>query len=150
MLDQRVERIRHVPVAQVPGGHLIEEHRAVVGLGVRDHAGVLLGIEELVVGHRAAAPRVIGRPAPQFDQLADDLLLARLGQVQVRHEAIDLGLLTEAVETGVAFARLFGRFRVDLLEIMQHSFHRRVQAVKVEAVKPDLGRAWRKRIVVRA
>ena len=78
--DQRVERLDHVAVAQVPRRHLLEEHRAVVCLGVLHQAGVLLGVEELILGHVTIASRILHGPALQLDELADDLLLARFGE----------------------------------------------------------------------
>jgi len=43
MLDESVERVRHVAVAQVPALRPAAERRPVVLLGVHDQARVLLG-----------------------------------------------------------------------------------------------------------
>ena len=48
-----VERVGHVPVAEVPGCGGSAEHRAVVLLGVGHHRRVLLRDEVLVLGGRA-------------------------------------------------------------------------------------------------
>src|SRR3981189_3998937 len=52
------------------------------------------------------------------------------------------------VETGIALARPCCRLGVDFLQIAQHSFHRRMKTVEVEAVKSDPFSTWRKRVVV--
>ena len=77
VLDERVERAGHVPVAQVPRRHLGPVHLLVVLLGVAHEARVLLGEEVLVLGDPAVAAQVRVGPAAQLDQLGDDLVLAR-------------------------------------------------------------------------
>jgi hypothetical protein len=53
----------HVAVAQVPRRHLLEEHRAVVRLGILHQASILLGVENLVLHDAAIALRVFHGPA---------------------------------------------------------------------------------------
>src|SRR5919106_2477740 len=146
---QRLQRLDHVAVAQVPRRHLLEEHRAVVRLGILHQARVLLGIEHLILRHATIAPRVLGGPALQLDQLADDLLLARLGDAGTGDEAVDLGVLAELVEARVTLARPLCRLGIDLFEEPEHGLHRGAQAIEVEAVEADFRRVLRKRVVVR-
>lgn len=76
MASQRLRRLGHVRVAQVPRGDSATEHLAVIALGVLNEPRVLLGREELVRGDPTVAAGVVGGVSAQLDQLADDLLLA--------------------------------------------------------------------------
>ena len=137
-------------VAQIPRRDLFEKHGAVIRLGILHQTGILFGVEQFIFSQTPVAPHVVGRPALHLKQLTDDLLLTRLGKVQSRHQAIALGVLPDMIEAGVTLACPLGRLRVDLFEIAQHGFHRRVQAVEVEAIKPDFFGARRERVVVRS
>ena len=95
MRDQCVERLGHVAVAQVLRRHLRQEHRAVIRFGVLDQAGVLLGVEKLVLGHATVELRVLRGLALQFDQLTDDFLLARFGQTSAGSVPVNLRILAK-------------------------------------------------------
>lgn len=84
VVQQGVERLGHVAVAQVPGRDPAVERRAVTFLGVLHQPRVLLGVEEVVLRHAPVAARVLSRAPVQLDELADDLLLAGLGQSEAR------------------------------------------------------------------
>jgi hypothetical protein len=75
VLFQRLQRLHHVAVPQVPGRHAAMEHGAVVLLGVAHQARVLLRVEQVVAvlargGHQSA-----GAPV-HLAQLLDHLVLA--------------------------------------------------------------------------
>src|SRR5260370_38758868 len=53
MSRERMERLRHVPISQIPGVHSTLEHPAIILLGILDQPGVLLGRKELVLGDHA-------------------------------------------------------------------------------------------------
>src|SRR5258707_563111 len=89
MRGEGFERLGHVPVTQVPRGDLFEEHGAVILLRVLYETGVLLGIESFF-RHETIAPRTLSGTVPEFDELADDLILARFRGSGSRQEAIDL------------------------------------------------------------
>src|SRR5260221_12012750 len=99
--DKRVERLSHVAVAQVPGRHLLEEHRPIVRFGVLHHAGVLLRIEELVFRRATIMPCMLCGPALQLPELADDFVLARFGEAGAGDQAVDLSILAEVVEARI-------------------------------------------------
>ena len=150
VLDQRVERLGHVAVAQVPRRDLFEEHRPVIRLGILHQPRVLDGIEEVVVGEAAVALGGVGGTTEQVLELVDDLVLAPLGQASARQQAIGPDVLGELVEAGVARAGPPGRLGVDLLEVPEHGGHRGAETVEVQAVEADLARVRRQRVVVPA
>ena len=139
VLDQLLERLRHVAVAQVPRRDPAAEHRAVVLLGVHDQPRVLLGVEVLVLGDAAVAARVLAGARCSSMSWLDHLVFARLAEVEASGVAVRLRVLAEVLEARVALARPTRRIRVDLLEIRDDRLHRGVQAVEVEAVEADLG-----------
>ena len=55
---QKVQRLRHMRIAEIPGGYTPTKHRAVVLFGVLHQPGVLFGIEEIVGGNAPVAARV--------------------------------------------------------------------------------------------
>ena len=74
--DQRFERLDHMPVAQIPGRHVRQEHRPGVRFRVPDQTRVLLGVEEFVPRDSPVALRVGGRAPLQVDEDSDDVLSA--------------------------------------------------------------------------
>src|SRR2546421_6250826 len=66
---QRVEGVRHVLVPQVPGRHPTPEHRAVVLLRRLDRPGILLGVEELVLGQQPVTAGGLPGGAPGIDEV---------------------------------------------------------------------------------
>src|SRR5581483_11753012 len=80
MIKQPVQRLCHVPVAQVPGAHASTKHRAVIALRVSNDLGILTRREELVAELTARFDR--GTSAAHFEQLFDYTLLAALSQLK--------------------------------------------------------------------
>src|SRR6202040_3088323 len=138
MRHQRIERLDHVTVAQVPRRHLFEKHRAVILFGVFDQSGILLSVEELILRDAIVAPRVLRGPTPQLDKLADHFVPARFAAVRGCDETVDLRVWAEMIETRVTGAGTTCRIGVDPFKILNHGFHRGVQTVKIEPVKPGL------------
>src|SRR5262249_38742331 len=68
VFHQRVEHFRHVAIAQVPRRDVFHEHLPVVLLGVLHQAGVLDGVEEVVIGTAANTLRLGGGPAAVFSR----------------------------------------------------------------------------------
>src|SRR5260370_41008785 len=93
----------HVPVTQVPRGDLFEEHGAVILLRVLYQAGVLLGIKSFFFRHDTIASSILRGMALEFDELADDLVLARFRDTGSCQEAIDLGILAAMIEAGIPY-----------------------------------------------
>lgn len=98
MGGQRIERLGHVPVAQVPGDRVSAEHRAVILFGVLHQPRVLLGVEELLGGNPTVAASIFSRSLAQFLELAHRLVLAWLAQPEARRVAISLRVLAEIFE----------------------------------------------------
>lgn len=69
-LDQPVQRLGHVSVADVPRRRL----------GIFHQSRILLSGEIIVFRHLAVAQRVLGGGAARVDELSDDLILARLAE----------------------------------------------------------------------
>ena len=137
MSDQRVERVAHVHVAQIPRGHLVGEHRAVVLLGVCDQTGVLLGVELIILGGQAVSPQVPDRVAMQFQQLLDHTAAAGLADAERHGPPIVLGFAAEVLKAGVPPPRPGRALLVDLVEIGDDLVDREVEAVEIEPVEAD-------------
>ena len=63
---KRIKRVRHMLVAQIPGGYTPLEHRAIVLLSVLYKTCILLGIEELVGRYPAVTLGVLRCAALKF------------------------------------------------------------------------------------
>ena len=150
MIGQRVERRRHVTIAQVPRRHLGAVHLLVVLLGVTHHERVLFRMEELVFGDPTVATQVGIRAMTQRDQLGDHFVLA--GHCTLVGEGVAVGLAgaADVVEAGVALAGPTGLRRIDGIEVPDDRLHRRRQAVQVEAVEADLRRGMALCVVARS
>ena len=132
---ERVERLAHVPVAQVPRGDAALEHRAVILLGVLHQARVLLRLEEFLGGDEPILARVFRGAAPELDELRHDLVLAALVHVERSDISVRLRVLAEMVEAAVAEARALRRRRIDPLEVLEHLLDRGEEAVEIEPVE---------------
>ena len=137
VLVEQLQRFGHVLVAHVPRVGAAAEHRPVVGLGVVDHAGVLLRIEELVAGQPVAERQPIGGASAQLGQLLQHAALAVGPQAEGDGVAVGLRLVGQVVEAGIARAGTLRRFRIDAVEIAHDGLHRIAQAVQVEAEEAD-------------
>jgi hypothetical protein len=78
VVAERVERVGHVRVAQVPRARAAAVHRAVVALGVGGELRVLLGHEVRVVRELPVAGGQLGGALAELAQLRDDGVLARV------------------------------------------------------------------------
>jgi hypothetical protein len=138
MRDQRVKRLSHVTIPQVPRRDLLQEHRAVVRLGVLDQSGILLGVERFFFRWAAIPSRVIHCAPLELDELGDDLVLARAGEAGPGDEPVDLGVVAEVIEASVARPCLLRRLGIDFLEKADDRVHRGVEAVAlmIELVRP--------------
>src|SRR5437764_14892917 len=105
-------------IAQVPGGNPSAKHGTVILFRVLDQTSVLLGVEELVRGHAAIAPGVIGGVPLELHDLTDHLVFARFGEVKTSGVAVRLAVFTKLFETRIPIARAAARIWVDLLQIL--------------------------------
>ena len=135
MVEQTFQSRHHVPVADVPGFRAASEHRAVVGFSVADDPRVLFGDEVLVGGDASVALRVFCRPPSQIDELLHDFVFARAFDVQTGGVAVPLHVLAEGIEAGVALTSPLRRMRIDLVEVLDDTCDRTMEAVQIQAVE---------------
>src|SRR5581483_5029622 len=135
MIKQPVQRLCHVPVAQVPGAHASTKHRAVIALRVSNDLGILTRREELVAELTARFDR--GTSAAHFEQLFDYTLLAALSQLKSRRVTVRLRVFAELVEAAIPEACSCSRLRVRAIEKPQHLLGGAVQAVQIETEEAD-------------
>ena len=115
--DERLERLGHVAVAQVPGRDAARgTSRGSTPRRSRPGARSARRRRTVLVESPVAA-RELGGPLLQLDELLDDLLLARLGAAEAGLVAVDLGVVAEVVEAGVALAGALRRLGVDSLQV---------------------------------
>src|SRR3990167_3249784 len=133
VLQQGLQGLEHMPVAQVPRGRGAAVHDPVVLFGRPHHPGVLLGIEEVFVvlleGLQAFAQQAV--------ELGDHGILAGVAFAVFDEQAIARRLVLPARQAGIALACLLGLLRVDLIQIMQDLGHGVAQAVDIQAAKLD-------------
>src|SRR5690606_27070983 len=89
MSHKRIDRLGHMPIAQVPRRDASTEHRAVVGLGITCQARILLGEEELVLRYTTVPVGEVAGPPLELHQLTDGFVLTRLGDTQRGLIAVD-------------------------------------------------------------
>jgi hypothetical protein len=136
-VKERVDRARHVLVAQVPRGGAAAKHRAVIAFRVRDEARVLFRVENFILCLLAVVPNDLGGFSPQLEELHDDFLLARFGHALPGCITVMLRV-AKVIEAAVALPRPPRRFRIGLIEKAQNRRDRRVQAIEIHSIKADL------------
>lgn len=124
------ERAEHVRVAQVPARRVAAEECAVVALGVRDEARVLLGaVERISVAEARCVLQAL------LEQRAEHVEHGRLArrEVGVAHgrQAVRRGIVRPAVKLCIAAAGQRRHARVDAVEILEHGVDARAHAVQV-------------------
>ena len=135
---QRVERVDHVLVPQVPGRHPAPEHRAVVLLRRLDRPGILLGVEQLVLGEQPVTPGVLHGVTLEVDELVDRLPFAGVAGPECCLVAVRLRVLAEVVEAGVALPCAGRSGGIHRFEVGDDLLDGPEEAVKVEAVEARL------------
>ena len=93
MRQQRVQRVGHVLVPQIPRRHAAAKHSPVVALGVAHDLCVLLSIEQLILGEQPVPARVGQRISLEVDQLIDGLPLTRQAGSECRSESVGLAVI---------------------------------------------------------
>ena len=127
--------------------HFAPKHVAVIFLRVADDDGVLLRAKVGVGRHLAVALQIIHFLAPERDQFPDDGIFAGRREAEAGGVTIGLDLLAEMFEATVMLPRAPGRFRIDLVEIIEHRFDRGMQAVEIESVESAFP-VWKSLVVV--
>src|SRR5207237_9346593 len=98
---ERIEDIGHVRIAQGPRRDVVAEHRAVVFLSVLDDTGVLLRIEELILGDDSVVPQQDIPLALHLEELAHRFPLTTLGESEWSHQTALLPVVTSVTERGL-------------------------------------------------
>ncbi len=120
IFHQRLNRIDHVPVPQVPRRNPAFEHLAVILFGAANQPRVLLGVEVFVLRHAPIAVGVIRGPLSKLHELAHHFRLTRSPQVKPRCITIRLRIFCEIFEAGIAVTRPPRAFRIDFIEVIEH------------------------------
>ena len=121
-------------VAQVPRHGVAVIHDAVILLGRRDDARILLGGEEgLAILHEIVEPLV-----QEIEQRVGDRPLAKGIAARQRHAAVADGLGAPRREAAIALARDARGLGIDLVEISEHGLDGGAEAVDVEPVEAAL------------
>ena len=111
---QPVERLGHVPVADVPRLGPAADHRPVIRLGVLHHQRVLLGVE---VGLAAVVAELSAALARSSRQQVDHLVLARVGH-EGRRPRVLLHVLAVRLEAAEGRLAAGSAERVDPLQVV--------------------------------
>src|SRR6266478_1904252 len=110
------------------------KHRAVIAFRIHDQSCVLLRGKKFLFANLSVATHQLRVLAPQFDELSDHFLFARLRSSRDRRESVVLRIPSKMIETSVTMARTAGCQRIYFVEIAKHSLDRCVHAVEVQAV----------------
>src|SRR5437016_4102948 len=102
VVGEGVEGVGHVLVAEVPRRDLCAEHCPVVLFGVPNYPGVLLGVEELILGHQSITAGVLKGVVLQVDELLDCLPLAGIARPEGGGGAVGLAFAAVVIEARVA------------------------------------------------
>ena len=126
-----------MPISQVPARDPPAKHFAIILLGILDQSGILLGKEIFVPSDKSVATQIIRRLLSQLDQLSNRIVGARLREVEAGGITVVLRIIAEGLEARISIACTCSRFLVGPFEIFEHSRHRRMQAVEIDAVKSN-------------
>src|SRR5437870_10122979 len=115
--DQRLNRLDHVPIAQIPRRGATAKHRAVILLGVFHEPCVLLGKEKFVRRALAIATQKLCGLLLYLDQLVDNFVFARFDNSGGGSVTIFLRFLTEVFEARITASRAPRRVGIHFLQI---------------------------------
>ena len=110
---------------------------AVILLGILHQAGILFREKEFVPGNAAIAAGQIGSPPAHFHPLADDFVLATLAQSEAGGISVSLRILAKIFKAGIAISGAARRFRIDLVQEIQHGSDGGMQAVQIQSVEAN-------------
>ena len=135
---------------EIPPGDATPEHRAVIGSGIQDQAGVLLFEKKFVGGFAWVASRVFRGVALPFHQLIHQLVFTRCGESETAGIRIRRKVVAEALDAGAAVAGAPARIGIAIVEIPDNGFERSMETVEIEPVESGFCLTARQRIVMRA
>ena len=95
----------------------------------------MLRKKKFLSGNFSVATQEFSALALQFNQLLHDFVFARFNRAHGRGVAVFLWFAAEMVEARVAAPRALRRIQIDFFEVTEDRINRRVQAVKIHAVK---------------
>ena len=150
MGGEMIQRVGHVPVAQVPRPGAIAEHRPVVLLSGGDDLGVAFGVEELILGRDAVVRQDDGRLTAQVDELLKHAPPARLAYTKQHRPAVPRLVGRMRLQARIPLSRARRRVGIDPVQVRDHRLHRGAQAVEIQAVEARLCTPATLRVVVRA
>jgi len=93
--------------------------------------------KERVPGNSTVTSGEICGAAPHFHPLTDCLVFATLAQSKAGGVAISLGILAKVFKARITISCAVRGIWVDLIQEIQHSSDRGVQAVQIQSVEPN-------------
>lgn len=142
-MENALQRLEHVLVAQVPRFVGAVVHHAIIALGIGDKTCVLLRLEELV----AVAGDVVETLSEEVHERAHDGKFAKRITAGERGPAIGGQVSGPWRQTGIAGPSLRRSAGVDPFEIGKNRRHRLVHAVEIEPADMHVARGVPARIV---
>ncbi len=127
--SQRIECLRHMAIAQVPGVHTALKHRAVILFSVLDQPCVLFRGEELILGDLPVPMHILVGSPLQILKLLHHIFLTGLREIESGGIAVGLLVLAKMIEAGVAITGPPGSFGIDFVQISNHFAARVIQAI---------------------
>ena len=148
MLNQRVQRLGHMAVAQIPGRDSLTKHGAVILFGILYQPGVLFREEEFIGKGVAIAAGKVGSALAHLHPLVDDLILAALAQSKTGGVSVSLRILAKILEAGIAIAGAAGSFGVNLVQEIKDSPDGSMQTVKIQSIEAYTSRGLVQLVVI--
>src|SRR4051794_11162857 len=99
-----MQRLRHMPIAQVPRIDPAAIHRSVILFSIPDETSILLGREELLFSDLSIAVHVLPGSALEFHKLLNNVVFAGVAFIHARGKAVRLRVFSEVIETRVPCA----------------------------------------------
>ncbi len=132
MLHEPLERLHHVPVANVPRFGAAADHGAVVVLGVLHHQGILLGVEVPIL---SVTGKRLGRAAEFGEQLHHMAFTRRIRPLRRPRVFLDvLAIRLEALKGATGGRESIGKM---FAKVSEHVIQRIPEAVDIQAVEAD-------------
>ena len=137
MVQQVIQGLGHVAIADVPRLGAAAHHGTVVGLGILQHERVLLGLKISLAPFRSIG----GRLAADLPKQRDHFVLAGRGH-EARGTSVRLDVLAEGLEAAQRTVCCRQRGGVDPVQVGHHEVEGLPQAIDVEAIEADPPRLW--------
>src|ERR1700704_5309091 len=133
MIHQRIERLHHMLIAEVPRPNPAREHFAVITLRILSQPRVLRSHKSGVRIQAAILAGQFARALLHFYELVDGLFFTTLAEPKTRCISVRLRVLAKMFKAGIAIASSFRRIGIDLVQKVEYRPCRGMQTVQIEA-----------------